>query len=211
MKMKIINRKNLPLIAYLIAAVLLSAAVLYVGCVARMKNDISEEILRLHIVAKDDSTKNQLLKLCVRDRILSEFSPRFSECRNAAESEAAAYSCLNEIKSAAEDELARQGFPDTVSVDVKREYFPTKEYGNISLPAGEYTALDIKIGAAEGRNWWCVMYPPLCISDGTGVLPKQSEDKLKSVLTDEEYALIQNGTGVNIKFRIAEILGKYIE
>lgn len=206
-----IKKKNLSLIAYTAAVLLLAAAVMLIGYVARMKNDISEEILRLHIVAEDDSTRSQLLKLCVRDRILSEFSPRFAECGSAAESEAAARACLGEIKAAAEDELARQGVPSTVTVAVERERFPTKEYGNISLPKGEYTALDIKIGRAEGRNWWCVMYPPLCISEGTGVLPKQSEDKLKSVLTDEEYDLITSADGINIKFRIAEILGKYFK
>lgn len=209
--MKIIKRKNLALAAYAAAALLLAAGVMFVGYVARMKNDISEEVLRLHIVAKDDSTRNQLLKLCVRDRILSEFSPRFAECESAAQSEAAARACLDEIKAAAEDELVRQGAPDTVTVVVGREHFPTKEYGDISLPKGEYTALDIKIGAAEGRNWWCVMYPPLCISEGTGVLPKQSKDKLKAVLTDDEYDLITHGEGIDVKFRIAEMLGKYFK
>lgn len=209
--MTIIKRKNLSLIAYAAAALLLAAGVMFIGYVARMKNDISEEVLRLHIVAEDDSTRSQLLKLCVRDRILSEFSPRFAECESAAQSEAAARACLGEIKAAAEDELVRQGAPDTVTVAVGRERFPTKAYGDISLPGGEYTALDIKIGAAKGRNWWCVMYPPLCISEGTGVLPKQSEDKLRAVLTDEEYDMITGGSSINVKFRIAEILGKYFK
>ena len=192
----------------IVAAAELSQAIINT---AAMKSDISNRVLRLHIIAEDNEPKNQLLKLCVRDRIIRDFSDIFGGCADIGECERAAADNLDKIKAAAEDELLKMGNPSSVSAYVGKSDFPTKEYGEIALPRGEYTALKIEIGKAAGRNWWCVMYPPLCITEGNAVISSDSAQKLKDSLTDEEYRLIsaQKSPDIKIKFRIAEILGKY--
>ena len=178
---------------------------------AVMKSDIASRVLRLHIIAEDNEPKNQLLKLCVRDRIIRDFSDIFGGCQNIGECERAAADNLDKIKAAAEDELIKMGNPSAVRAYIGRSEFPTKEYGKIALPRGEYTALKIEIGKGGGRNWWCVMYPPLCITEGNAVISPESAHKLKETLSDDEYRLIcdSKSPNIKIKFRIAEILGKY--
>lgn len=192
----------------IVAAVILSQAVINT---AVMKTDISSRVLRLHIIAEDNEPKSQLLKLCVRDRIIRDFSDIFGGCENIGECERAAAGNLDKIKAAAEDELIKMGNPSAVRAYIGRSDFPTKEYGKIALPRGEYTALKIEIGKGSGRNWWCVMYPPLCITEGNAVISPESAQKLKETLSDDEYRLIcdSKSPSIKIKFRIAEILGKY--
>ena len=188
----------------IVAAVMLSQAVINT---AVMKSDIASRVLRLHIIAEDNEPKNQLLKLCVRDRIRRDFSEVFGGGQNIGECERAAADNLDKIKAAAEDELIKMGNPSAVRAYIGRSEFPTKEYGKI----GEYTALKIEIGKGGGRNWWCVMYPPLCITEGNAVISPESAQKLKETLSDDEYRLIcdSKSPNIKIKFRIAEILGKY--
>lgn len=192
----------------IVAAVMLSQVVINT---AVMKSDIASRVLRLHIIAEDNEPKNQLLKLCVRDRIIRDFSDIFGGCQNIGECERAAADNLDKIKAAAEDELIKMGNPSAVQAYIGRSEFPTKEYGKIALPRGEYTALKIEIGKGGGRNWWCVMYPPLCITEGNAVISPESAQKLKETLSDDEYRLIcdSKSPNIKIKFRIAEILGKY--
>ena len=192
----------------IVTAVILSQAVINT---AVMKTDISSRVLRLHIIAEDNEPKSQLLKLCVRDRIIRDFSGIFGGCENIGECERAAADNLDKIKAAAEDELVKMGNPSAVRAYIGRSDFPTKEYGKIALPRGEYTALKIEIGKGSGRNWWCVMYPPFCITEGNAVISPESAQKLKETLSDDEYRLIceSKSPSIKIKFRIAEILGKY--
>ena len=104
------------------------------------------------------------------------------------------------------------GFDQTVKLQVGDCRFPTKDYGGVRLPAGCYTAVNIKIGAAAGRNWWCVMYPPLCLTGGSVKADEETLSLLQKELTAEEYALITETEEVNVKmkFKLAEMLGKYI-
>ena len=146
-------------------AVLLLLIIFTSGYVANLKSGISSNILRLHIVGASDSDHDQTLKLCVRDRILSVYSSDFAECKSSADAECIAKSLLNKIECSAEDELMARGCNTEVTAVVEECRFPTKSYGSITLPGGRYTALNIKIGSAEGQNWWCVMYPPLCITN----------------------------------------------
>lgn len=193
------------------AAVLLLLITFTAGYVANLKSGISSSILRLHIVGASDSEYDQTLKLCVRDRILSDYSSDFAQCKSSADAENIAKSLLNEIESSAENELSARGCNTEVTAMVEECRFPTKSYGTITLPGGRYTALNIKIGSAEGQNWWCVMYPPLCITDKSIVMPESSMKALKESLSAEEYQLIceNKQPDIKIKFRIAEILGKY--
>lgn len=186
---------------------------LYLGYIEAIKTDISNNLLRLHIVGADDSEYAQNLKLCVRDKIIYEFSDIFSECSSAKDSAAKAKKYQAQIKKAAEEELKAHNCEKSVSVEIKKCRFPTKKYGEITLPGGIYTALNILIGGAEGKNWWCVMYPPLCINEGNVIASEASKNKLKSLLSADEYKLITDSdeSNIKIKFKIAEILGRYFK
>lgn len=196
---------------FLSVLILLIIVLLYVGYVLNMKAEISNSVLRLHIVGADNSKSAQELKISVRDRILCDFSEIFKNTESRAEAIELAEKYKTEIENTANDELIKRGSDDRASVEIGVCHFPTKTYGNITLPKGSYTALNIKIGNAVGKNWWCVMYPPLCLSDKNIVFTDESRDKLRQNLSDEEYKLItdSNNFDIKIKFRIAEILGDF--
>ncbi len=182
--------------------------VLYIGYVLNLTSGIKDNVLRLHVVANSDDADDQRVKLSVRDRIIAEFSEVFDSCTSQAESIEIATEYEEKIQKVAEDELEKQGHRESVSVEIGKSYFPTKDYKNISLPRGTYTAVNIKIGRAKGQNWWCVMYPPLCIDKGTVLMTDKSRETLMNSLSKEEYELITKGGGnIEIRFRVAEILG----
>lgn len=203
--MKYINKQRLTLLC-LIICFIFTMSVSYAKAVG---NDISNSVLRLHIVANSDSDIDQNLKFLVRDRIISEASQLFVSSSSAKESAEIAKASLDKICLIAQSEIAKNGFSYPVSAEVTKCAFPTKSYGSITLPGGQYTALKINIGEAKGQNWWCVMYPPLCLADGVLSCPKTSGDKLKSSLSPEEYRLItkeQSGAiPVEVRFKIVEI------
>ncbi|MDD6263115.1 MAG: stage II sporulation protein R [Clostridiales bacterium] len=126
------------------------------------QRELSREVIRLHVVADSDEDGAQRVKLCVRDRILEEFSGEIAAAGNPEEAGERILSLLPEIEAAAEDELLKNGFGLSVSASLSVESFPEKRYGDVTLPAGEYTALRVVIGSGNGKNWWCVMFPPLC-------------------------------------------------
>ncbi len=197
------------LIGVILAATL--AAVVYLSFVGRETEDIQSSVLRLHIVANSDSGADQALKLKVRDEIIERCGFLFRDCRTLEESERAANNNLGFIKYVARDVIRSEGYDYDVSCGVERRAFPTKRYertfGAVSLPRGEYSALNVGIGEAAGANWWCVMYPPLCFVDG--VTAAEADQKLRESLTDSEYELITGSTPeIKIKFKIAELLGK---
>lgn len=182
-----------------------------IGYVMNMKTNIEDSVLRLHIIGASDSAYDQELKLCVRNRILSDFSSVLSDCSSVTESKNAVMQNLEQIKSAADDELRQRGCCYSTTASVEECNFPTKKYGSLLLPAGKYYALNIKIGPALGQNWWCVMYPPLCITDTSVEISEESKEKLKNILSYEEYRLICESEmpDIRIKFKIAEIIGRY--
>lgn len=156
-------------------------------------NDISHNIVRLHIIANSNSDSDQRLKLKVRDRLLSE---NFEDIK---------YS-LNEIKKVCKNEISENGYDYEVNAELGKFYFPSKTYENITLPAGQYNAVKITIGEGDGENWWCVMYPPLCYSNGAeGRLSDEEINMLKKSMKDDNYELIENDK-IKIKpaFKIVE-------
>ena len=126
-------------------------------------NEIRSETLRLHIIANSDSEEDQALKLKVRNAVLESTGELFAEVSGKTEAIAAAEYSSNDIKSIAEQVIAENGFDYSVSVEVTEMWFETRSYDGFTLPAGDYDAVRIIIGAGEGKNWWCVMYPALCI------------------------------------------------
>lgn len=145
---------------------------------------VKTDTLRLHIIANSDSDFDQELKLKVRDRVLEYTGELFAEVSGKTEAEALAKYSANEIKSVAEEVIAENGADYSVSVEITNMWFETRSYDGFTLPAGDYDAVRIIIGAGEGHNWWCVMYPPLCLPGAENALQKYGENA-KFVTGDE--------------------------
>ena len=129
-------------------------------------------------------------------------------CSTKEEAISIAQNNLNNFKELALQTIREEGFDYSVNVNIGNFEFPTKYYGDISLPAGYYDALKVEIGEAKGQNWWCVMFPPLCFTDVTsGVVPEESKEDLENTLTDEEFSIVSdNSLDIQVKFKILEIL-----
>lgn len=202
--MKYINRYKLCSII-LILILIFSFAASYAQNVHR---DLSRSVVRLHIIANSDTECDQELKLAVRDRLLERFGELFSECPDAGAALQTANANLDLIESVAADEISRRGFSYSVSAETGKFPFPTKVYGDVRLPSGSYNAVRVKIGNAAGHNWWCVMYPPLCFTDGVAEVADSSRKKLRESLSESDYKLITESDGsipVEIRFKLAEI------
>ena len=126
------------------------------------QDNLQEKMIRLHVIANSDSDADQTLKLCVRDAVLCRAEEILRQSADMTEARARLRDSLSDIGDAAAQELAAQGSGYSVSVALEDTEFPCKTYDGFALPAGEYLALRVVIGAGEGRNWWCVVYPPLC-------------------------------------------------
>ena len=193
-------------LAFLISAVLFGAA-------QKKSNDISASLVRLHVVANSDSEADQALKLQVRDAITKECGAYFDGACSKEEAEAIILSHKDDIEAVAEETLRENGSPDSVTVTYQKTAFPTKHYGNFSLPAGQYDALNVKLGRAEGQNWWCVLFPPLCFVDAaSGALPPESELLLRENLGEATYALLseegqEGDPGIKLRFKLLEYVG----
>ncbi len=172
-------------------------------------SDISNSVLRLHILANSNSNSDQQLKLAVRNRVLDETKGIFKNARSAKESAILAEKHSKLIRSIAEDEISKHGFNYPVTVSVEEAAFPTRVYGGLALPSGKYTAVRIQIGEAKGENWWCVMYPPLCFADGIITASDEAKSALAQSLSENSYNLV-TGTDsgaipVEIRFKIVEL------
>lgn len=202
--------KKIFLILFVALTVVCAAAI---GHIRGLEKNIADEVLRLHVVANSDSARDQEIKLKVRDAVLNECGYLFRHCKSTDEAAALASENAELIKSVAYRVLSENGAEPCAAVEVEQCSFPTKEYGDLKLPAGRYTALNIKIGSAEGKNWWCVMYPPLCLNSASVSADEKTAELLRGALTREEFALIMQSSDVkvNLKFKIAEIIGEYFD
>ena len=200
--------KNCALKRFFVLLLLLTlfifvSAISYVTAVSK---DIADSVFRLHVIANSDSQEDQELKLKVRDNLLSYMNKLAENCSSKEEVVNLAKSHQNEFKEIAEQTITENGFSYSVTIEIGDSDFPTKNYGDISLPAGTYDALKVKIGDAEGQNWWCVMFPPLCFVDVTsGVVPDESKEVMKENLNDEEYNLISDKESSDIQFKFSLI------
>ena len=176
-----------------------------------VSNNISDSVFRLHIIANSNSDEDQILKLKIRDNLINYMNSISKNVLNKQEIINLAKKHQEDFYRIAKDTILENGYNYDAKIEIGNFFFPTKEYGDISLPAGFYDALKVEIGNADGQNWWCVMFPPLCFVDVTsGIVPDESKDTLKNQLDDEEYALIsQTNTGnVSFKFKLIELLNK---
>ena len=164
--------------------------------------DISESVFRLHVIANSDSKEDQDLKYKVRDSLLEYMNNICKNCSSKEEAISLVEKNKENFKKIAEDTIKSEGYSYTVNINVGNFKFPTKTYGDISLPAGFYDALRVEIGEAKGQNWWCVMFPPLCFVDiSSGIVPDESKETMKENLSNEEYALISDDSNTQIQFK----------
>lgn len=163
---------------------------------------LADRVLRLHVIANSDSDSDQARKLLVRDAVLAEASCILDGVEGRQEAEAALAPHLDELAQVGADALARTGKSDPVTVTLADQWFPTKEYDGFSLPAGQYRALRVVIGEGKGQNWWCVVFPPLCLAS---VAEESVESAAEGVLSDDQIALITGqDEGYVLKFRLIE-------
>lgn len=174
-----------------------------------ISTDIASSVFRLHVIANSDSVEDQNLKYKVRDNLLNYMN---NICKNCSSKEDAIHfveSHKDSFQKIAIDTIKNEGYSYTVNLKIGNFDFPTKYYGDISLPAGKYDALRVEIGEAKGQNWWCVMFPPLCFVDvSSGIIPEESKELMQNSLTNEEFALISDKTDLKIqfKFKLLELL-----
>ncbi|MCH5185312.1 MAG: stage II sporulation protein R [Oscillospiraceae bacterium] len=176
------------------------------------EKDIADNVIRLHITAESDSDIDQAVKLKVRDRITSDMAPVLSAAGSKEESEKLVMENMDRIRAAANDELMKNGMSYTAECFLGRSRFPVKTYGDITFPPGEYTALRIILGSGEGKNWWCVMYPPLCFVEGDTVMTDEGKNILKNNMDGDSYSLItESGSDpdIKIKFKIVELFQEF--
>ena len=185
------NRRLHPWELALMLAVCLT---LFVGTWAGARQTaLADRLVRLHVIAASDSEADQAEKLRVRDAVLAYLAPKLETAETAADAREILYREREQILRAAQTETDR-----AVTVTFTREHYPTRDYGSFALPAGEYASLRVILGAGEGHNWWCVVFPPLCTADSieTGAVETMTNDEVRLITSDE--------TDVVIKFRVLE-------
>lgn len=208
---KIISNSKFKRFILVSALLILYVCISAVSYTHAVTTDIADSVFRLHVIANSDSAEDQNLKYIVRDKVIEYMS---SISQNASSKEDVieiAKTNLDKIQAIASQTIRENGYTYSVNVEVGNFSFPSKRYGDITLPPGYYDALRIKIGEAEGQNWWCVMFPPLCFVDVTsGVVPDESKEIMKENLSKEEFDLIsKNSNEVKVKFKIVEVLQNF--
>lgn len=169
---------------------------------SNISNNISDTVFRLHVIANSDSKEDQDLKYKVRDSLIDYMNDICKNCKTKQEAIDLVKKYQNSFKQIAIEQIKKEGYNYDVNIDIGNFEFPTKQYGDISLPSGFYDALKVEIGEAKGQNWWCVMFPPLCFVDiTTGIVSEESKEYLKDNMTEEEFALISSDSSSDIKFK----------
>lgn len=171
--------------------------------------EIYNDVLRLHVIAESDSDEDQSLKLKVRDAVLNCISENMAECTTFDEAWQTIDSMRDEIIFAARECIGENGADATVSLELGREKYPRREYGDATLPAGVYNSLRITLGEGEGQNWWCILFPSVCTN--FAVSGKSEEEYLAVGFTPQEYRIITGESGkVKVRFKILELLSDVI-
>ncbi len=175
---------------------------------------IYDTVVRLHVVANSDSAEDQALKLKVRDSVIAAVNPAVKDCKSQAEAVSAIENIMPDIESAARAAIDEQGYSYPVSVKLSEEYYPTKTYETCAFPEGEYVSLRVLIGESEGQNWWCCLFPPLCLSAATPDDNTSNEDAFISVgLTSDQYKLVTetDNPKYKIRFKILETISSWFK
>ena len=176
-----------------------------------VSENLSNAVFRLHVIANSDTDEDQSLKLKVRDALLNYMNNICSNCSTKEEAISIATAHKEDFQKIAEQTIKDNGYNYSVKININNFYFPTKNYGDISLPAGMYDALRVEIGEAKGQNWWCVMFPSLCFIDiSSGIVDDESKENLEENLETESYTIISDNTNssIKLKFKLIEFFAE---
>lgn len=177
-----------------------------------LQQDIANKIIRFHVIANSDSAEDQELKLMVKEAVVKYISPYLGESMSLEETKAILNQHTDAIISLAEQIITDSGYDYAVDGSITTCYFPIKSYGDITLPAGDYEAFRITIGDANGKNWWCILYPPLCFIDVSyGIVPDSSKALLQNILDEDEYTAITEESQVSYSFKYLTFLNFLFE
>lgn len=201
--MNYLKKSNLKTAILLLLLLFLYVFISAHSYVSAVSEDISQSVFRLHVLANSNSEEDQNLKLKVRDALLDYMNELCLNCSTKEEAINIANGHKYEFQEIAERTIKENGYDYSVKININNFYFPTKNYGDISLPAGYYDALRVEIGEAKGQNWWCVMFPSLCFIDVTsGVVDDEAKENLEENMEEESYSIIsENADNLEIKFK----------
>lgn len=195
MSKSVLKRIRVSVLVALVFCIIISMVTFDAKC-----EDLRNNVLRLHIRANSDSEADQDLKLKVRDAVLKNTGVQFNKCTNLEEAIIAAHDSVDEIKATAEQVVRENGYNYEIEVEIGEAYFDTREYENFTLPAGFYNSVIIKIGKAQGKNWWCVMFPSLCVPS--------SSARLENSVEKGSAKIAQNASNYKMAFKTVEIYEK---
>lgn len=198
---------NKKLTALIFSAVLLIVALYTVNLNIKEEGEIYSKTLRFHVLANSDSEEDQKLKLAVKDAVISHISAGMNQCTTKEEAENYILLNKNEIEAVAKATVAQKGGDDAVNLTLTKEYYPRRTYGDVTLPAGEYSSVRILIGEAEGQNWWCVLFPQVCTDTATPAEERLSQAGFTSsqirLLTEQEKPVYK------VKFKLVELFYQF--
>lgn len=213
MKVKNIQKRIYILVGILIVILSITTLIIWkeISKIEACTYDYKEKLIRFHVIANSDADEDQELKLKVRDAVIAYLQPKLENSKSIDESETIIKKEYDNLAKISKNIISENGYDYDVDIGLQYSDFPAKQYSSVVLPAGKYKALKIVIGEGKGKNWWCVMFPPLCfVDDQNGVIDEKTDEKLKEILTPQEYDLImaKNKTEVNnlkLKFKITEV------
>lgn len=181
----------------------LALVICFIGNIGAFSNQcdgIRDKMLRMHVIANSDSKEDQELKLKVRDAVLLKGKEIFDGSVTADEAVEKITPHIDSLEKTAKEVIKNEGFDYDVDVTVQKEYFKTRTYDNsVTLPAGYYTAVKVVIGEGTGKNWWCIMFPPMCLPAA------EAECNVDDLLNYDENKIVSNGEKYKFKFKIVEI------
>lgn len=205
--LNVLKNSKVKMVIILTLLLFIYTSICAISYAQNISTDIADSVFRLHVIANSDSKEDQDLKYKVRDSLLKYMNEICKDCTNKEEAISIVEKNKENFKQIALTTINNEGYSYAVNINIGNFEFPTKNYGDISLPAGFYDALRVEIGEAKGQNWWCVMFPPLCFVDiSSGVVPDESKEIMEENLTEEEFALIseQSSNEIQFKFKLLE-------
>ena len=197
----------------LICTIIVLALSLFAGVLPiHGEGEIYDTVVRLHVLANSDSDDDQALKLKVRDEVIGVVTPAVEGCKSQAEAIAAIEEIIPEIEARAAEKIRAEGYGYSVKVLLGEEYYPTKTYETCAFPEGRYVSMRVVIGEGEGQNWWCCLFPPLCLSAATDGSDESNEEAFISVgLTGDQYKVITETKNpkYRVRFKILETISSW--
>ena len=211
------SRKRTYSLPIFIVSIVIGLAYAYITSkpnndISTIQQGISHKIIRFHVIANSDSDADQALKLKVKEAVVNYTAELLCNSKSISETEDLLSSHTNDIIPIANNVISENDYDYPVTAEITDTYFPTKSYGSYTFPPGTYRAFQIKIGEAKGKNWWCVLYPPLCFIDiSHGTVNPESEELLKETLTTDEFQAVSDEYTVKYRFKYLTFLNYFIK